>query len=77
MSSTTNQRTSTNSAITLSAGTNNIPQNVTFDLSSSIGQINSVNISSGDTILINLKRGTDTSTVTARALVFEGETKFN
>lgn len=77
MSSTTNQRTSTNSAITLSAGTNNKPQVVTFDLSSSIGQINAVNISSGDLILITFKRGTDTSTVSARAIVFSGETKFS
>lgn len=77
MSSTTNQRTSTNSAITLSAGTNNIPQIVTFDLSSSIGQINSVSVSAGDVILITFKRGTDTSTVSARALVFSGETKYS
>jgi hypothetical protein len=77
ITSTTNQRTSTNSAITLSAGTVNIPQAVVFDISSSIGQINGVALSAGDLILITFKRGTDTSTVAARALVFASELNFS
>lgn len=77
ISSTTNQRTSTNTAITLSAGTNNIPQSITFDLSSSLGQINSVAVSAGDLILVKLIRGTDTSTASARAMVFASETTFS
>lgn len=76
ISSTTNQRTSTNSAVTLSAGTQNEPQMVTFDLTSSSGQINSVNVSAGDTILVQLTRGTDTATSEARAMVFCSEVTF-
>lgn len=77
ISSTTNQRTSTNSALTLSAGTNNIPQAVSFDLTDSTGKINGVSVSAGDLILVTLKRGTDTSTPTAKALVFASESKFS
>jgi len=62
ISSTTNQRTSTNAAVTLSAGTANEPQPVTLDLSSSTGTINSVAITAGDLILIRIYRNTDTAT---------------
>lgn len=62
ITSTTNQRTSTNSAISLSAGTVNEPQSVVCDLSSASGQINGVSISAGDLILIKFQRGTDTAT---------------
>lgn len=62
ISSTTNQRTSTNSAVTLSGGTVNIPQAVTLDLTSSTGTINSVAVAAGDYIKIQLTRGTDTAT---------------
>ena len=61
VTSTTNQRTSTNSAVTLSAGTVNEPQVVSADITSSIGQINGVAVSSGDLIIVRLTRGTDTS----------------
>lgn len=61
VTSTTNQRTSTNSAVTLSAGTVNEPQVVNADITSSIGQINSVAVSAGDLIIVQLTRGTDTS----------------
>lgn len=77
MTSTTNQRTSTNSALTLSGATVNIPQAVSFDLSSSSGQINAVNVSAGDLIVVTLKRGSDTSTVSARAIVFASEVSFS
>lgn len=70
ISSTTNQRTSTNSAITLAAGTVNIPQAVTYDITDTTGHINSVSVSAGDLIIINLKRGTsDTATSVARCIV--------
>lgn len=70
ISSTTNQRTSTNSAITLSAGTVNIPQAVTYDITDTTGHINAVSVSAGDLIIINLKRGTsDTATSVARCIV--------
>jgi len=60
ITATTNQRTSTNAAVTVSAGTVNEPQTVNCDLTSTIGQINAVNVSAGDLILIALSRGTDT-----------------
>lgn len=68
VSSTTNQRTSTNSAVTLSAGTVDEPQLVTFDLTSTTGQINSVSVSANDMIKIRLTRntGSDTSTGSAQ-----------
>lgn len=61
VTTTTNQRTSTNSAVTLGAGTQNETQTVTFDLTDTSGQINSVAVAVGDFIKIQLKRGTDTA----------------
>lgn len=75
VSSTTNQRTSTNSAVTLSAGTANEIQQITCDLSSTTGTINSVAISAGDTILVKLTRGTDTATGAAGFLPKQGEVR--
>jgi hypothetical protein len=60
ITSTANQRTSTNAAVTMSGATQNIPQAVELDVSSASGQINAVAISPGDLILISLTRGTDT-----------------
>lgn len=63
ITSTTNQRTSTNAAVTLSGATTNIPQVVSADLTSTTGTINSVAVSAGDILIINLKRNTlDTAT---------------
>lgn len=59
LSVTTNQRTSTNSAQTISSA--NFEYEITLDIVSNTGQINSVNISPGDTILIAVTRGTDTN----------------
>jgi hypothetical protein len=73
--STTNQRTSTNVAVTLS-GAANLTRSVTFDLTSSIGQINSVNISANDLIRVRLYRDTDTATSDVRALVYGAEVSF-
>lgn len=67
VTSTTNQRTSTNSAVTLSAGTANEPQLVEFDLTSTSGQINSVAIAANDVIKVRLTRNTSTDTATASA----------
>ncbi len=67
VSSTTNQRTSTNSAITL-ATTANRPNAFVCDLTSSTGQINSVAVSAGDLILIRLTRDTATDTATVDAM---------
>lgn len=58
---TTNQHTSTNSAITMAAGSANEPQKVILDLTDSSGQINGVAVSAGD--LIKLKVEESGSTV--------------
>lgn len=62
VTSTTNQRTTTNSAITMSGSNDMIPQAVELDISSSSGQVNSVSIAAGDTLIIRLYRDTDTAT---------------
>lgn len=78
LTSTTNQRTSTNSALTQSAGTAGKPQAVTCDLSSTAGQINSVDIAAGDTILIAFTRlSSDTSTLVANLLQDSAEVTFS
>jgi hypothetical protein len=77
ISSITNQRTSTNSAVTLAAGTVNEPQRVTLDLTSSIGEINSVAVSAGDLILVALQRAdSDTSTAAAYFIEQSAEATF-
>ena len=73
VTSTTNQRTCTNSAVTLSAGTVNVPQELALDLTSSTGQINGVAVSPGDLIIVKLTRGTDTATSDLRAIVYGAE----
>lgn len=79
ISSTTNQRTSTNTAITQSGATTNIPQSIVFDLSSSTGEINSVAVSGGDLILVRLTRdyANDTATDTVYVPVYGAEVTFN
>lgn len=62
LASTTNQRTTTNAAISLSAGTVTEPQRVTLDITSSTGTINGVAVAAGDLILVDLRRATDTAT---------------
>jgi hypothetical protein len=76
MSSTTNQRTSTNAAITLTAGSVDEPQLLDFDLSSTTGQINAVAVSPNDLILVQLVRGTDTSTEDSKVPVYGAEVTF-
>lgn len=71
-----NQRTSTNAAVTLS-GAANLVRTVTFDLTSTTGQINGVNVSANDLIKVELTRGTDTATSDVQALVFSADLKFN
>jgi len=78
VSSTTNSRTSTNSAVTLSSGTVNKPQAVVFDLTSATGQINAVSVSAGDVIRFRLYRNaSDTATSDVRAMVLAAELTFN
>jgi hypothetical protein len=62
VSSIANQRTSSNAAVTLGAGTVNIPQALTLDLTDSTGKINGVSVTAGDLIVVQLTRGSDTGT---------------
>lgn len=63
ITSTTNQRTTTNSAVSLAAGTANEPQKVILDVTSTTGQVNSVAVSAGDLLIIRLYRdASDTAT---------------
>jgi hypothetical protein len=72
-----NQRTSTNAAVTLAAGTVNEPQKVTLDLTSATGTINSVAVSAGDLILVALQRAdSDTSTAAAYFVEQSAEATF-
>lgn len=75
ISSTTNQRTSSNAAVTLGAGTVNIPQSLSIDLTDSAGKINSVSVSAGDLILVQITRGTDTATSDLHVPVYGAEVK--
>lgn len=62
VTSTTNQRTSTNTAITASGANQNKIQVVSADLTDTTGNINAVAVSANDIIIIKLTRGTDTAT---------------
>lgn len=76
MSSTTNQKTTT-TTITLSGGTANIPQAISSDLTDTSGQINSVAVSAGDYILVELKRdSSDTATGAMKIPVYGIEVTF-
>ena len=72
--STTNQRTSTNTAVT-PAGSE-IPYLVTFDITDTTGHINGVAVSAGDTINVQLTRGTDTDTSVIHGFVEGAEVTF-
>jgi hypothetical protein len=56
----TNQRTTTNAAITMSSSNDLEPQKIVLDISSSIGEINAVAISAGDLIKIKIKESSST-----------------
>lgn len=77
MSSTTNQRTSTNGAVTMSGATQNKPQALTLDLTSTTGTINSVAVAAGDIIKISITRGSDTATSDIKVPVFGAEVTFS
>lgn len=75
ITSTANQRTSTNAVITTGAGTVDKPQAINCDLTDNDGQINTVDVSAGDLILIQLTRLTsgDTSAEVANVLPYSAE----
>lgn len=72
--STTNQRTSTNAALTNTVA--NQYREAEFDLTSSTGQINSVSVSPGDLIKIELSRVSDTDTNDVRFIPNATQLKF-
>lgn len=76
VSDVTDQRTSTNSAVTLSAPANKV-RSIEFDLSSSIGEINAVAVAAGDLIKVRVYRDTDTDTESLRFLPYACEVTFN
>lgn len=77
ITSTANQRTSTNTTVTLAAGTVNKPQAVVCDLTSSTGTINGVAVAAGDLILVQLTRDVaDTATSDAKLPVYGTEVSF-
>jgi len=75
VTSTTNQRTSTNTAFTV-PGTANVPTAIVFDLSSATGQINAVAVAAGDLIRVRLYRDTDTLADDAALPVYGFEVSF-
>lgn len=74
ITSTTNQRTSTNTALTNTVA--NQLRETSLDLTDGSGQINSVFVNPGDTLLVRLFRGTDTDTADIRFLPSNSEAKF-
>lgn len=77
ISSTTNQRTTTNSSVNLATSAlANKPYSTIFDISSTTGQINSTSISAGDLIKVRIYRDTDTATSDVRVPVYGAEVTF-
>ena len=75
-SSLSNQRTSTNAAISLS-GSADLSRAVTLDLTSSTGTINSVAVSAGDLIKVQLQRASDTASNEVRFVESSVEMTFS
>lgn len=75
--STTNQRTSTNTAITMATALQYRIQLVQFDLSDTAGKINGIAISPNDLVVVNLTRSaSDTAPSDASVLVYAAEVSF-
>lgn len=72
--STANQHSSTNSAVTLS-GVNDKYNETEFDLTDATGQINSVAVAAGDLILIELQRDTTVDTAAVKINLVDGATE--
>lgn len=77
ITSTTNQRTTSNAAVTQSAGTANKPQALVLDVTDTSGQINSVAVAAGDLIRVRLFRGTDTATSDVNVPVYGAEVTYS
>lgn len=74
--STTNQRTSTNSAQS-NGSPAQILRQITLDLTSTTGTINSVAVSAGDLIKVQLARGSDADIQDVRFIESSGEVLFS
>ena len=72
--STTNQRTTTNAALTNTVASQ--LREFVLDITSSTGQINSVNVSAGDIIKVRIYRSTDTDTADIRVIPEGSDVKF-
>lgn len=77
VSSTTNQRTTTNSAITMTSSIDSEVQSIDLDLTDSSGNINGVAVSAGDTIIVRFYRDTDTATSEVNFLYKQCEVTFS
>lgn len=78
ITSTTNQRTTTNSSVNLAtAALANKPYNVTLDISNTDGTINSVGVSAGDLIRVRLYRDTDTAASDVKVPVYGADVTFS
>lgn len=75
MSSSANQHTSTNTAVTL-AGSTERPNPLVLDLTDAIGEINAEAVSPGDLIMVQLIRFTGTSTEDAKVPAYANEVTF-
>lgn len=77
ITSTTNQHISSNSAITLSSGTVNVPTRVIYDVTDQNGLINGIAVSPNDLIKVELMRGQDTATSKARCITLASIPSFS
>lgn len=75
VTTTANQRTSTNAAATVPAQSQ-VPSAITLDLTDTAGKINSISVAPNDYIKVSLKRGTDTAVSDARVPVYGTEVTF-
>lgn len=75
ITSTTNQRTSTNSAVTLAVADR--VESAVCDLTSSTGIVNSVAAAGGHVLRVRVYRDTDTATSDARLLPYAAEVTFS
>ncbi len=76
ITSTTNQRTATNAAVTLGAGTVNEPQKIILDITNTDGTVNSVAVAAGDLLNVRMYRDTDTATGDILFVLLSAEATF-
>jgi hypothetical protein len=77
ITSTTNQRTTTNAAVTLSAANDLEPQKAVLDIASSLGVINGVAVSAGDLIKVKVQESSSTVGSTIKLIADASEVTFS